>query len=321
MKEYRYTLEPYKTPSSRYTCPSCGEKRKFSRYVDNETSQHLADHVGRCDREVNCGYHYTPKMYFQDNPERVTNSCTPIPQKKQLPPKPASLISSDIFRKSLTGFRKNNFVTYLHSLFNDTIVNDLINKYCVGTSKYWPGAVVFWQVDIHGNVRAGKIMQYNSETGHRVKTPFNHISWVHSVLKITEYNLQQCFFGEHLIGLNPDLPIAVVESEKTAIIASVYFPQFIWIATGGKHGCKWTSWDISKVLKGRKVVLWPDINAFQDWENKTAQLKQHGLNIDISNLLESEANSEESKAGLDIADFLIRFPYYQFWKVPNPRAP
>ena len=32
-------------------------------------------------------------------------------------------------------------------------------------------------------------------------------------------------------------PIALVESEKTALIASYYLPQFLWIASGGKNGC------------------------------------------------------------------------------------
>ena len=67
MNEYRYTLEPYKGINTRYDCPSCGEHNKFSRYIDTETGDHLHPTVGRCDREKNCGHHYTPKQYFQDN--------------------------------------------------------------------------------------------------------------------------------------------------------------------------------------------------------------------------------------------------------------
>lgn len=312
MKEHRFTLEPYKTPSSRYTCPSCGQKRKFSRYIEIETKQQLADDVGRCDREQSCGYHYTPKQYFLDNPASVTQTYKPVILRKALPPKPASLIPSEIFQKSRNCFQKNNFVTYLHTIFDENVVNALIDRYHIGTSKYWIGAVVFWQVDINGNIKAGKIMLYNPESGRRVKKPKSHISWVHSALKLKDYNLQQCFFGEHLLKLYPDHPVAIVESEKTAIIASIYFPQFIWIATGGKYGCKWTTREAWIVLKSRKVILWPDINAFQDWERKAIELKKHGLKIAISSLLESESTDEERTSGFDIADFLIRFPVERF---------
>ena len=135
-----------------------------------------------------------------------------------------------------------------------------------------------------------------------------------------DYNLQQCFFGEHLLALNPNFPIAIVEAEKTAIIASVYFPQFIWIATGGKYGCKWTTSQVSNVLKGRKVLLWPDIGAFLNWKAKVNILRGYGLQVSISDLLELEASQEERIAGLDIADYLVIFPVEQL-KIVTDRHP
>lgn len=312
MNEHRFALEPYRTPASRYTCPSCGEKRMFSRYIDIETRQQLADHVGRCNREQNCGYHYTPSQYFHSNPDSVSNYSQPVIHTLLKTPKQTSLIPLEIVNQSLKCYQNNHFVTYLHTLFNEKTVNGLIDLYKIGTSKYWKGAVVFWQIDCSGKVRAGKVMLYDSGNGRRKKKPFNHISWVHSILKIKNYELKQCFFGEHLLQLYPVMPVAIVESEKTAIIASIYFPQFIWIATGGKNGSKWTTREVWKVLISRKVVLWPDINAFQDWERKAIDLKKQGLKIDISCLLESESTEEERASGLDIADFLIRFPVERF---------
>jgi hypothetical protein len=321
MKNFRFTLEHYKTPSSRFTCPSCGQKKRFTRYIDIETRQHLADNVGRCDREQNCGYHYTPKQYFIDHPDHHSQPSKPVFIRRALQPKLASLISSEIVQKSMNCFWKNNFVTYLLSIFDKNTVDALISRYHIGTSKNWSGAVIFWQVDFHGKVRTGKIMLYDSISGHRVKKPFNHISWVHSVLKIADFNLQQCFFGEHLLNLHPDLPVAIVESEKTAIIASVYFPEFIWIATGGKNGCKWNSGDVCKVLQGYKVILWTDVAAFDNWYRKAQQLKLIGLQVEISDLLERKASEVEKKAGFDIADFLIRFPINQFRRVPESQPP
>jgi hypothetical protein len=197
-------------------------------------------------------------------------------------------------------------------LFDVSTINILLNHYLIGSSEHWPGSVIFWQIDGKGNIRDGKIMLYDPASGHRVKYPFNHITWEHSVLKIIDYNLQQYFFGEHLLNLYPSLPVSIVASEKTAIIASVYFPQFIWLATGGKNGCKWTIPHVFKVLKGRQVTFWPDINAYDDWKFKTAELEKSGINVVISAFLEQEASESDREAGLDLADYLILFRPSQF---------
>jgi len=70
MTYYRYILEPYKGIATRHTCPACEQKRCFSRYIDSENKISFPSHVGRCDREEKCGYHFTPKQYFKENPER-----------------------------------------------------------------------------------------------------------------------------------------------------------------------------------------------------------------------------------------------------------
>jgi hypothetical protein len=63
-------------------------------------------------------------------------------------------------------------------------------------------------------------MQYDSQRVSVLKKPQARISWVHSVLKLPNYNLSQCFFGEHLL-IDTTKTVAIVESEKTAVIASV----------------------------------------------------------------------------------------------------
>ena len=69
MNTYRFTLEKYRGISTRYTCPQCGRKHTFTRYIDTENNnQYLSDNVGKCNRLDKCGYHYTPKQYFADNP-------------------------------------------------------------------------------------------------------------------------------------------------------------------------------------------------------------------------------------------------------------
>ncbi len=42
-------------------------------------------------------------------------------------------------------------------------------------------------------------MCYNAETGHRVKEPQAFVSWAHSELKLLDFHLKQCLFGEHIL--------------------------------------------------------------------------------------------------------------------------
>ena len=68
MSEYRFHLQKYR-PGSKATCPNCGKIRCFVRYIDEQGSIIFPDNVGKCDHENSCGYHYTPKEYFKDNPD------------------------------------------------------------------------------------------------------------------------------------------------------------------------------------------------------------------------------------------------------------
>ena len=67
MTEYRFTLQKYKR-GSKHTCPKCGKKQCFVRYIDLKNEINFPDYVGRCDHEVSCQYHYKPSDYFKDNP-------------------------------------------------------------------------------------------------------------------------------------------------------------------------------------------------------------------------------------------------------------
>lgn len=136
-------------------------------------------------------------------------------------PKPTSFIAADTVAQTLHGYDRNNLFLFLKSKFGPDDAERMMREYCIGTSKHWPGACVFWQTDINGRVRTGKVMLYDAESGKRVKDPFNHVSWAHSLMKLPDYNLRQCFFGEHLLPMNRGKPVALVESEKTALIASL----------------------------------------------------------------------------------------------------
>ena len=307
MSTHRFILEPYKGISTRHTCPNCHRQRCFSKYIDTEKQIQFPKYVGRCDHEQKCGYHFTPRDYFEQNPSEkdklAENSFRNYALIKEIQPIATSYIDLDIVNQSLRGYPTNKLFQFLSAQFGETETLKLMKKYTVGTSKYWDGATVFWQTDNQNKVRTGKIMLYNSETGKRIKEPYNHVTWVHSVLHKGDYNLKQCFFGEHLLSVYPDSKIMIVESEKSAIIASHYYPQFLWLSSGGCCGC--LNQTASQVLKGREVWLVPDLDAEDRWRSKLAMLRTITPTAGIVTAISDMATPEQRAAKLDIADFLL----------------
>ena len=317
MSEYRFHLQKYR-PGSKKVCPKCGRKSCFTRYVDGNAQITFPNHVGKCDRINSCGYHYTPKEYFQDNPtiketmiEQNNRSDTPSRAVKPIA-KPlsssapqTSYLPSDWVSQSMQKFDVNPLYRYLTKVAGKEKTDRLFNLYKVGTSKMWNGATVFWQIDINGNVRAGKIMGYDAKTGHRIKHPFNQVNWVHSVKRVPDFHMKQCLFGEHLLSETsiPASTVAIVESEKTALIAALFIPDFVWLATGGMHGS--FNSKAMQVLCGREVILFPDLKATEEWKRKTAMLHSICKRVTCSDLLEKMATDRQREAGLDIADFLL----------------
>lgn len=91
---------------------------------------------------------------------------------------------------SMQRFDINPLYRYLTTVVGKEKTDRLFSLYKVGTSKMWNGATVFWQIDVKGNVRAGKIIGYDATTGHRIKQPFNQVSWVHSVRKMQDFHMK-----------------------------------------------------------------------------------------------------------------------------------
>lgn len=118
-------------------------------------------------------------------------------------------------------------------------------------------------------------------------------------------NLMQCFFGEHLLTTQGDdtQPVAIVESEKTAVICSIHYSKFVWIATGGKSGCNMTRPEVNKVLKGRYLHLFPDVDGINDWGKAADELRQQGFAVFVNDVIASNAPAGSKE---DIADLILR---------------
>ncbi|ULB33913.1 DUF6371 domain-containing protein [Proteiniphilum propionicum] len=285
MKEFKYKLEKYKGRTTRHECPHCHTYQSFVRYVD-ERGNYISDNVGRCNREDKCGYHLTPSEYFKDKGIDYTPTIHVAP--KPLPP--TDYIPEEMMVRSLN--TDNNFIHFLTKYFPLIDVARAIDRYRIGDHK--EGRVIYWQIDREDRIRTGKIMLYDPVTGKRAKNVKNSFDWVHRHVK-SPYQLSQCLYGLHLVKKSTT-PLAVVESEKSAIIASLTIPEYTWVATGGKQNYR-----LLEALRGHDVTLFPDLGAYHDW---TKYATKYGFKV--SNLLEQVATDEERRDGLDIADYIIK---------------
>ena len=102
----------------------------------------------------------------------------------------------------------------------------------------------------------------------------------------------------------PNKVVALVESEKSALIASGVYPDYVWLATGGKSQL---SIDKLKALKGRTVIMFPDVDGFEYWTVKAKEVETIGCKVIVSDLLEKNATAEDRANKIDIADWLIRY--------------
>jgi len=221
--KHRYELDK---SSKKFICTECRHKT-LVRIKDNETGEYLSNHVGRCDRESNCGYYYTAKQYLQENGIKYT-PATEI-KLEIIEPEKVDFMPGDKLLASMNKFEQSNFSRYLISLFGENIAVKALERYCIGRSKMDNGkACIFWNVDKDYNIRTGKIICYDPITGKRNKDIDPKM--VHKQHN-KDFKLKLCFFGEHLLSQFPESRVCLVESEKTAVIASVFMPEMIWLAT------------------------------------------------------------------------------------------
>jgi len=79
-------------------------------------------------------------------------------------------------------------------------------------------------------------------------------------------------------------------------------PEFIWLACGSANNLNEAR---TKVLKGRNVVLFPDLGCFDLWNNKVNKLTKLA-SFRTSTLLKNKATKTEKQQGYDLADYLVK---------------
>jgi hypothetical protein len=191
----------------------------------------------------------------------------------------------------------DNLTEFLKSKFTKAEVFKAMQSYLIsGTNYFWNNSTVFWQINNKELIQGAKVMLYDKLTGKRIKEPYNHINWLHKAIEEPNFNLCQCLFGLHRINEDYQKTIGIVESEKTAIIMSIFLPEYIWLATGSKGNFKR---ELLEPVKNRKIIAFPDKGEYYDWFNKAVELETLNFKIAVSDLIEQT----EFEDGFDLADY------------------
>jgi len=188
-------------------------------------------------------------------------------------------------------------------------------RYRLGKSK--KGKPIFWMIDESGIVRDGRIGD----------------TWVSMIFKrrypecgryiVTKH----CLFGEHLISkrratlgtapsVQPEVAdicvspqcctVAIVESERSAVVLSELFPECIWMAYSYP-----SNFTVDKLapLQGCVVSIYPHTDptgctyvSFLELADQARRL--YDIDLSVVSLLEEHASEEQKERCIDILDFI-----------------
>lgn len=171
-------------------------------------------------------------------------------------------------------------------------------RYHLGKTRN--GRPIFWMID-------------------EMLTPLDaHIgtdAWLSTLLKAREpllapWQVTHCLFGLHLCQSKDPCQsvqsVAVVESEKSAILLSELFPEALWMAyaTIGHF-----SPELFAPLQGHTVILYPRTDPVGDYYLASLELadqvrRLYHLDISVDSTLEHHATPEQKAAKIDLVDFL-----------------
>ncbi|WP_161891163.1 DUF6371 domain-containing protein [Pontibacter russatus] len=273
----RYRLAPL--------CP-CGRGNHDGKFAPFLINGQVHDKKGYC---FSCGITFHPDKNTNDfgEAEWTKIQIKPQPELKFVDPIKVAC--------TLKGYNHNNFALWLKAKFPDQ-AKELLSYFSIGTCRQ--GGTLFWYKDSSDNYRKLKRMFYNPD-GHRVQMKEDsykgQCSPMH--LKNAEGYLY-CIYGEFQLHLyKADVPIFLVESEKTAVVCYAMFPQYVWLATGGAN--KLTR-DQAKALKHKQVYIIPDMHQ----RGRAGALKTKQMLTDI-NCKASICDIDSTvETGEDIADYL-----------------
>ena len=170
-------------------------------------------------------------------------------------------------------------------------------RYRLGRSR--SGKTIFWMIDELGIVRDGHIGS----------------GWVSQMLKAREPALMRyltvshCLFGLHLTAADETglKPVAIVESERTAVVLSELAPESLWLSTACDSIF---TVDMLEPLAGRKITVFPHtdptMSNYVAWLEMADFAKRNcAIDITVQDILEENATDEQKSRCIDILDYIL----------------
>jgi hypothetical protein len=274
--------------------PCCGRKNTDGKFINYKN---LSQEYGYCH---SCGKASLPPTIYADENgnEYVWNKLESkfqtelIPTKNSIanPPKITTqkFIDEAIIWKFFKVNPENNLLQYLRKTYGDTKTEDAKETYALGTNN--DAGIIFWSINSNLKVQKAKIAYYdtNGKRTNKFKVPYKN-----------EDGYFNCLFGEHLIydKIKTKKTVVLTESEKTAIIGYILFPQYVWLAYGGINGL--TENKVSSLI-GNNVLIIPDMseNAVSIILNKIPFLISLGINAKIWDMTGSKTDDQLKLEGI-----------------------
>lgn len=253
--KYKFRLE--KSPKKKGNCPNCGARGEFRFYESVETGERVDEQFGICERRNNCGYSLYPTSELSVFEVRQPLSI--------IPEKPITYVEDSLVDSTFKDYEQNNLIQFFEKTFGFDKTQLIIHKYRIGTAQN--NGTIFWHCDTNGNAWRGKKIVYKPNSHRRNK----EIDAYYIPKNDENTNYKVCLFGEHLLKVRPEnndwhrltpleekeMVVAIVESEKSAIVASIFYPEYVWLACGGANGLSVAK---CEVLRNKTVLLFNDFD-------------------------------------------------------------
>lgn len=200
-------------------CP-CGKSNKDGKFAPfkGETE------YGKC--------HSCSQTFFPPSDK----SNAPITNQKQKYVSPSEVAHTQTF------VDKDHFFNHFRRIVGDQLkANDHLISMGVGSKN---NVTVFWMIDEYGRVCMPKNILYSSLG--------NKLEIKPEITYNSKDGFYPCLFGAQALPTNPDATVMIVESEKSAVIAQYFFPNYVWVASGGATAL---SYDKAACLKDRNIIV------------------------------------------------------------------
>ena len=249
------------------------------------------------------------------------------------PPREVKHIEQSTLMKMMAAAKDTALFKFMCAQFPDqaSMIQTIFAAYMVGGSKHTDRhgnrATSFPYINTKGQCVDCKVFHIDEVSGSRKKAdPIRtwtdkegtaqalQSTWALAEMRLKEHrDPTWCNFGDHLLADRPGVEVAVVESEKSALIAALVIPSKVWVAVGSMQNL---TPQRCEPYRGRTITIFPDRDGIATWEDKAKTLREHGFVVQMSRIFDRYPGEPKD----DIADIILRIAHGNQAK-PQPKAP